>query len=219
MVTCILTSGTTAASWEFGFTDFGSVSGTGSNVLSDSPVLSGNILQSNATSGSGAIVGEQTFRLTANGSAIGPTIADFFGANSSISLEASSVYHIEYYCIFTKNTTAGNISYTLLASSAPTVMILGAVLSTPATGIGSGSGLWASAQAASANATTAVTPNSVGNISISVNHIHMWRAVVTTNLATNLRLQTTQGAGTLTPLAGSYYTVKKISSSTGTFVA
>ena len=39
MFTCILTSGTTAASWDFGFTDFGAVTGTGSVVLSTSPTL------------------------------------------------------------------------------------------------------------------------------------------------------------------------------------
>lgn len=39
MVTCILTSGTTAASWEWGFTDFGSVTGTGSVVLSNAPTV------------------------------------------------------------------------------------------------------------------------------------------------------------------------------------
>ena len=41
MVTCIATATTTAADWEFGFTDFGSVTGTGSVVLSASPTLTG----------------------------------------------------------------------------------------------------------------------------------------------------------------------------------
>ena len=39
MVTCILITGTTAASWEFGFTDFGAITGTGSVVMSTSPTL------------------------------------------------------------------------------------------------------------------------------------------------------------------------------------
>lgn len=43
MVTCIGTTLTTAADWEFGFTDFGSVTGTGSAVLSASPALTGNV--------------------------------------------------------------------------------------------------------------------------------------------------------------------------------
>lgn len=41
MVTCILTSGTTAASWEAGYTDFSTATGTGSVVLSASPALTG----------------------------------------------------------------------------------------------------------------------------------------------------------------------------------
>ena len=35
MVTCILTSGTTAASWEYGYTDFNTLTGTGSVVMSN----------------------------------------------------------------------------------------------------------------------------------------------------------------------------------------
>ena len=37
--TVILTTGTTAASWDFSYTDFGGVTGTGSNVLATSPAL------------------------------------------------------------------------------------------------------------------------------------------------------------------------------------
>jgi hypothetical protein len=39
MCTCILTTGTTAASWEAGYADFNTVTGTGSAVLSNSPTL------------------------------------------------------------------------------------------------------------------------------------------------------------------------------------
>ena len=38
-ITCILTSGTSAASWESGITDFSTYTGTGSVVLSDSPTF------------------------------------------------------------------------------------------------------------------------------------------------------------------------------------
>jgi hypothetical protein len=41
MCTCILTSGTTAASWEAGYTDFSTATGTGSVVLSVSPTITG----------------------------------------------------------------------------------------------------------------------------------------------------------------------------------
>ena len=40
MVTCISTANNTVAAWEFGFTDFSTVTGTGSAVLSTSPTLS-----------------------------------------------------------------------------------------------------------------------------------------------------------------------------------
>ena len=39
MCTCILTSGTTAASWEAGYTDFSTATGTGSVVLATSPTV------------------------------------------------------------------------------------------------------------------------------------------------------------------------------------
>jgi len=46
--------------------------------------------------------------------------------------------------------------------------------------------------------------------------LQMW---VTTNAATNWRLRLTQSAGTATVLAGSFYTVEKISISSGAFAA
>ena len=258
MVTCILTSGTTAASWEFGYTDFNTLTGTGSVVMSDgataafalgavgtpsitftgdlntgiwSPAAdtvafstngaermritsAGDITQANATSGAGAIVGEQTFRLAADGTAFGAAIGDFFGANSAISLEASSVYEVTIYAVFTK-TTAGTATWTLTASSAPTRMV-GSYQASPVTGIAAGADT--SSFTGSQGATTAAFA-ATGSLTTAVNHAYQFRVQVQTNAATNFRLQLTQSAGTATPLAGSYYTVKKISATTGTFVA
>jgi hypothetical protein len=42
-VTCVLTSGTTAASWDFGFTDFQTRTGTGSVVLGTGPTITAGI--------------------------------------------------------------------------------------------------------------------------------------------------------------------------------
>jgi hypothetical protein len=174
----------------------------------------GLITQVNATSGRGAIVGEQTFRLAANGSALGPTIADFFGATSSISLEASSVYQITAYCVFTK-TTAGTIAWTMTASSAPTRMV-GTYMGSPVTGIAAGAPI--SGFTGSQGATTAAF-GATASLTTAVNHAFQITMQVQTNAATNFRMRITNGAGTSTPLAGSYYTVKKISASTGTFAA
>ena len=173
----------------------------------------GAITQPNAVSGSGAIVGEQTLRLAANVTAFGAGIGDFFGATSAISLEASSVYEITIYAVFTK-TTAGTATWTLTASSAPT-RIVGTYLASPATGIAAGA--VTSGFTGSQGATTAAFV-ATASLSTGVNHAYQFRVQVQTNLATSFRLRLTQSAGTATPLAGSYYTVKKISQTTGTFV-
>jgi hypothetical protein len=173
----------------------------------------GAILQANATSGSGAIVGEQTFRLAADVTAFGPTIGDFFGATSAISLEASSIYEITIYAVLTK-TTAGTATWTLTASSAPTRMI-GSYQATPITGIGAGAPT--SGFAGSQAATTAAFA-ATGSLTTAVNHVYQFKVQVQTNAASSFKLQLTQSAGTATPLAGSYYTVKKVSATVGTFV-
>lgn len=173
----------------------------------------GLLTQVNATSGRGAIAGEQTFRLAANGAAIGPGISNYFGANSAISLEAGSMYEITIHTFFLK-TTAGTLTWTLTASSAPT-SVVARNLSTPITGT-SGVGI---VNTVTSLATAATAFQNTGSLTTGVNHAFEFRIKVLTNLATNLRLNATQSAGTITPQAGSYYTVKKISASTGTFVA
>jgi hypothetical protein len=174
---------------------------------------SGNMTQANATSGAGAIVGEQTFRLAANGTAFGAAIGDFFGATSAISLEASSVYEITIYAAMTK-TTAGTATWTLTASSAPT-RIIGTYQGSPITGIAAGTPI--NGFTGSQGATTAAFA-ATGSLTTAVNHAFQFTVQVQTNAATSFKLQLTQSAGTATPLAGSYYTVKKISATTGTFV-
>jgi hypothetical protein len=212
MVTCIGTTLTTAADWEAGFTDFQSLTGTGSVVLGTAPTITGAV-SANATSGNGAIVGEQVFNLDANLTAFGPTIGDFFGATSAISLEASSEYQIHIYATMTK-TTAGTATWTLTASSAP-IRMTGTYLASPITGIAAG--VATSGFAGSQGATTAAFA-ATGSLSTGVNHAFQFVVQVQTNAATSFKLQLTQSAGTATPLAGSYYTVKKISATTGTFV-
>ena len=176
--------------------------------------INGLITQTNATSGNGLIVGEQTFQLAANGTPTTQNVfADFFGATSSISLEASSSYEITAYCVFLK-TTAGTTQWQLVASSAPTRM-LGHYVASPITGIASGAPVFG--YAGSQGVTTTVTPIS-GSLSTGVNHAFQFTIQVQTNAATSFKLQLNTVTGTGTPLAGSYYKVKKIGASTGTFV-
>lgn len=170
--------------------------------------------KTNTTTGSAEYVPEWVYRLTSNGTAIGPAISNFFGANSAANLETLSVYEVNAYCVFLK-TTASTVTWTLTASSAPT-RIVGTYFGSPITGIAAGavtSG-FTGAQAAAAAAFAAT-----GSLSTGVNHAFRLSFQVQTNLATNIRLNLTQVSGTATPLAGSYYSVRKIPSAAGTFVA
>jgi hypothetical protein len=193
-----LTSGSLLTTAEVGATEF-----DGSSLY----------FTTNTTStGRGQVVARQIRRLAANGSAIGPTIADYFGATSSINLPAAGVFEIEYFLYFTK-TTAGTVTFTLTASSAPTG-IFGTFIGAPATGVGSGapqSG-YTGAQAAA----TAAFP-ATASLTTAVNHTYTIRAQVITNAATTFKVQVTSSLGSVTPLAGSFYAVRQVAASTGNF--
>lgn len=167
---------------------------------------------STTATGRGQVIAQQVFRLTSNGSAVGPAIADYFGATSSINLAANSVYEVEYCLYFTK-TTAGTATFTLTASSAPTAMF-GYYIGSPATGVGSGAPQ--TGYSASQAATTAALP-ATASLTTAVNHEYNIRTRIITNAATTFKVQITSSAGTATPLAGSFYRVRRVSSTTGTF--
>lgn len=230
MVTCIATTTTTAADWEYGFTDFGvGITGINSVVRSTSPSISGASLTgtttladtsyiTNTTSGNAAIMDEWVFRRTTNGAAIGPAIADVFTTPSSLVLEASSVYEITGQVYFLK-TTAGTVSWTFLFSSAPTLFTVES-LASPVTGMSTSAGITPLLNYLyNQGTTTALIVPSASNLNTGVNHYFKWRGTIQTNASCNLRLRATNGAGTITPLAGSYYSIRKISASTGTFAA
>jgi hypothetical protein len=165
------------------------------------------------TSGRGHSGVFQTFRLTSNGSAIGPGIADFFGTTSAINLAATSVYEIEFFAYLQK-ITAGALTWTLTASSAPT-LITGLLRAGPLTGIAAGAPttLYTGSRAA---ATAAF--GTTGSITASAFMAYEFHVRVITNAATSFKLQVTSGVGTVTPQAGSFYTVRQVSGTTGAFV-
>ena len=169
----------------------------------------------NDTSGYGVVPAEQTFRLASNVTAFGPAIGNFFGASSALSLEASSVYELTAYCVFLK-TTAGTAAFTLTASSAPSRMF-GTYIASNASGITSV--LTPQTGAGGSQASTACAMTTSASLTTAVNHAFQIKAQIQTNAACNIRINLTQGAGTATPQAGSYYTVKKISTTSGTYVA
>ena len=195
MYTCILTSGTTAASWEAGYTDFSTVLGNDGTV----PMTA-------------------QFYLSSAGSALTGATQNFFGANSAVSLDAASTYDIECFCYFLK-TTAGTIQWIPTFSSALTVGH-SYLEYTPTTGFTTTVITGAMVVAEATQQTTTVLTHAVtGSLTGAVYHIAKLRIRITTNLACNFRLNNTIGAGSITPQAGSFYTARKVAINSGTFVA
>jgi hypothetical protein len=167
-------------------------------------------------SGRGYIPVLRTYRLTSDGSNIGSALADFYGSTAAINLNDSSVYDLEFHTYFTKN-TVGTATWTLTASSAPT-LISGYYFANPATGIATGQTNGSITSGYIAGRTVGITSFvPTGSLSTGVNHSFMFKVQVITNLATTFKLQVSQTAGTMTPLVGSYYTIKHISDTTGSF--
>jgi hypothetical protein len=177
----------------------------------------------NTTSGRGSVPTDYIYRLTGTVLSSAITILNFFtgtaaGTGSLINLEASSVYNIEALCYFTK-TNAGTIIWALNASSAPS-HVSASYTASPITGIAASPGttqaaavvayVWSQGQTSTAFAVT-------GSLTTGVNHSFLFKIQVVTNAATNFGIFATQSALSLTALAGSYYRVTKISTTTGTF--
>lgn len=169
------------------------------------------------TDGRGYIPSVHLFRLTADGTAIGPGISNFFGATSGITLDANIFYELEAYLYFTK-TTAGTVTFTMTFSNAP-VNNNANYVGTIATGIGT-VGSPQSAAIAKSTATAGALP-ATGSLTTGVNHQFIVRSLFQANASTGgtINLQITSSAGTVTPLTGSYYKLTRMpSSNTGTFV-
>lgn len=208
-------NGTAAQNWQIDNDGTGAFRWYTPGVTRMQLTAADGLRQNNTTSGFGAVPSEYTYRLAANLTAFGPAIGNFFGASSAINLEAASVYELTAYCVFTK-TTAGTATFTLTASSAPTRMF-GTYRASNAAGITSV--LTPQNGAGGAQAATACAMTASASLTTAVNHGFQIKAQIHTNAACNIRINLTQSAGTATPLAGSYYTIKDISTSTGTFAA
>ena len=166
----------------------------------------------NTTSGRGYIPNNQIFRLTIDGSAIGPTISNFFGANSAINLIAGGIYKLEANCYFLK-TTAGTGTVTLTTTQ--TVANLNGFIN------------WANVGASSMNAIptykltgTANAFGVSGTLGAGTSYIFTIYAIIEANVSNNstLTINFTQSAGTLTPRQSSYYKVTRLPSvNTGVF--
>lgn len=172
-------------------------------------------LTADATTGRSQADNQQIFRLTANGTAIGPAIADYFGANSAIPTVAGGVYELTFYLYYLK-TTAGTVTYTI-TNTAPYTNLVAEYIQSAAGGIATnaaqtGAGIVGVTTAAAA---LPATPS----LTTGANHKAVIRAIAECGTAGNIRLRITSSAGTVTPLRGSYFTVRRLSAgNVGTFV-
>lgn len=168
------------------------------------------------TSGRAHAVNMHLFRLAADGSAVGPAIADFFGANSAFPTVASALYLLEYHLYFLK-TTSNTVTWTLTNTETYTSLSGFYTVST-ASGIANND---STKGAGIQNVTTAAAafPATVSLTSTATHHVVL-RALAEIGTAGNIRLRVTSASGTVTPLRGSYYTARRLpTSNVGTFVA
>jgi len=167
-------------------------------------------------SGRGYIPATQIFRLTSNGAAIGPSINNFFGANSALDIANGGVYEVEAYCRFTK-TTLGVVTVTITTSAAPAnlsgTVDYGAAAGGTATGAANRISLYNSTSTAAAFGGSAA-------LTTGANHTFIIKLLVEAGNAGNIRINFTSSAGTVTPLRTSYYKVTQLpGTNVGTYVA
>jgi hypothetical protein len=169
----------------------------------------------NTTSDRGVVPAYHEFLLTADGSAIS-TIADFFGATSSIDLPASSNWLLEADLFFLK-TTNGTIVLTITNSAANYTGISGWYIVDAAAGLGTQA---APAKAGISEVTTAAAafPATASLTNGTTHHMQVC-AVIRMNAAGNIRLRFTASAGSATPQSNSWYSVRRLPGNTGAFVA
>lgn len=157
-------------------------------------------------------------KLSADGTAIGTSIADYFGATSQASLIADSWYEFEYVLYFLK-TTAGTVTFTIATDQAPQ-LLSAEYVGSPVGGVGA-VGAPQTAAIIKSTSTAAALPVT-GSLTTGVNHTYRIKGIVRSNAVSNslIKLRVTCAAGqTITPLAGSYQKISRISplDTAGTF--
>jgi len=168
------------------------------------------------TSGRSSIGLYNQFKLTADGSNIS-SIANFFGGTSNIGLVNNGYYDIEIIMYFKKN-TAGTVTSTLTNSAAPTEQNIYFEMS-PVGGITAPPGA-ATMLVGQAINNTAAYSFATASLSAGADHYARFRIQLDNGTGTSLKIQATAGAGTITPLAGSIWTARRLNTTNnGTYAA
>ena len=177
------------------------------------------------TIGRGFLPATQTFRLTAAGTAIGNTIANFFGTTSNIPLTANAFYEIDIYMLALRGSTAGTAVITLTNSAAPTLMLVDYEQS-PLAGIAAPPGSVTALTNLNFRGTTTTTlatyTFTTGTLAASVNHYFRLKLFLRNGTGTSLKIQMTAGTAnnSMTPQAGSVWFCRRLpDANTGTFAA
>jgi hypothetical protein len=147
------------------------------------------------------------YYLKTNQTAIGSTIANYFGVSDT--LVPSGVYEFLYELFYTK-TTAGTVTYTFTGSSQLN-SFAGHFIQTPAPGFGTTySGTQSSAVIVTGLNSGAAFPATL-SLTTAVNHAATIRCLVQNSGNINtVYLAATESAGTITPLLGSYKKITRI---------
>lgn len=148
-----------------------------------------------------------TYRLTANASAIGSAIADYF-TNAAFTLDAAGAYEIIWDLYFLKS-TAGTVTWTITSAQAP-VNLVANYIGGPVAGIGT-AGALISAGIVTSTATAAALP-ATSSLTDATNQHFIVKALVEGHATTagTIKLRATESAGTITPLRGSSVTVRRL---------
>lgn len=160
----------------------------------------------NTTEGRMATNNYALFRLAADGSAIGATIADYFGTGSAYPTVTNGVYRLWCELWFTK-TTAGTVTFTI-TNSQTYANISGFAFHTNAAGIQADAAMQGDGLDNTTTAAAAFPPS--GSLSTAVEQHFIITATITVGTAGTIKLQATESAGTITPRNGSVMIMQRI---------
>ncbi len=161
------------------------------------------------TSGRSLLGAIQYFALTSSGSAIS-TIANFFGATSNISLVSGGYYDIDIYLWYTNSADTNTATLTLTNSAAPTLQNIYFEMS-PAAGVVSPPGTATALVGQYIGDQTAARAFTTGALGSAASYYSRFKIWLHNSTGTSLLVQATKNTGgTLTPLAGSYWTCRRL---------
>jgi hypothetical protein len=177
MVTCIATAGTTAANWEFGFTDFSTRTGTGDVVLSSAPTLSSPVISTITNTGT------LTLPTTTGYLALNPTTTKgdliYASATGTPGTLARLAVPVTNGWLLTYNSTSG-----LAEWAAPTSSSFGYVGQTQTTASGTNMAVTGITSITGATGTTDIAFNSAATTSAASGAINVITGTTTTSGAT-----------------------------------